>query len=333
MILKKNLIKLVDNFSKLKIVERTLDLLNVKAVFLNYHRVIKDDDLKQVNRINDDLIVTSSVFDKQIRYLKENFKIVSINELNDFKHDANKKIVITFDDGYLDNFENALPILKKYNCPAIIYVSTSFLDNIETPWWLTISNLIASKNNIILNKKNYDISEKKNKSLIFDQLSKKFIFLKKKNIDIFIQEILHNNKFELTSKNDFLSTEKLIYLNSEKLIDIGCHTHHHQNLKILSNRELDDEVRKSLNILEKKLNSKIYHFSIPFGSKNTFSKNTFQRLSQFEFKTIVTTEHGIFRKENLLRIPRIGVGNYDNESRLYSKAIGLDSILNKLLLR
>ena len=128
-------------FAKKKFTERALNYLNIDTVFLNYHRVITDEEYLRKNRPDDDLIVSKSIFEKQIIYLKENFNVISINDINKnlkFK----KKIVITFDDGYFDNFENAFPILHKYNCPAIIYIVTSFLDNKNFPWWLKIWQII-----------------------------------------------------------------------------------------------------------------------------------------------------------------------------------------------
>ena len=46
--------------------------------------------------------------------------------INDINKNFNLKNSANLDDGYFDNFENAFPILKEYNCPAIIYIVTSF---------------------------------------------------------------------------------------------------------------------------------------------------------------------------------------------------------------
>ena len=64
-----------------------------------------------------------------------------------------RKVVITFDDGYFDNLENAYPVLKKYECPAIIYIVTSFLNNENYPWWLKIWKIIEENEHLIYNQK------------------------------------------------------------------------------------------------------------------------------------------------------------------------------------
>ncbi len=67
-----------------------------------------------------------------MRYLKENnFKVISLRELWEMLENSKpflpKSVVLTFDDGYEDNYLNAFPILKKFNFPATIFVPTSFI--------------------------------------------------------------------------------------------------------------------------------------------------------------------------------------------------------------
>ena len=141
------------------------------------------------------------------------------------------------------------------------------------------------------------------------------------------------DKIPFDKKDEFLSSNDLIKLDESNLIEIGCHTHNHQNLKILDDNELYREISESKLILEKILKKKINHFSIPFGTKKSFSKKTINLLKKFNFKTIVTTKHGNFNKKKLFEIPRIGIGNKDLEASLYSKALGFDSFINKIFNR
>ena len=70
-------------------------------------------------------------FEKQIAWLKaEGFNFVTMQELQDHwgEHPA-KSVAITFDDGYLDNYTNAYPILKKYGFTATIFLVTGFIGN------------------------------------------------------------------------------------------------------------------------------------------------------------------------------------------------------------
>lgn len=100
---------------------------------LMYHRVIKDESEKGVHGT----YVTLKQFEEQMNYLKEKgFETVTFKDMlnNRYKQrfDKDKKwIMITFDDGYRDNYENAFPILKKLDFKGIIYI----LDGLNYNKW------------------------------------------------------------------------------------------------------------------------------------------------------------------------------------------------------
>jgi peptidoglycan/xylan/chitin deacetylase (PgdA/CDA1 family) len=78
------------------------------------------------------LSVSPENFEKQMRYLKDKkFNVISLDELTEGikknKKFARATVVITIDDGYEDNFIYAYPVLKKYNFPAIIFLSTNYI--------------------------------------------------------------------------------------------------------------------------------------------------------------------------------------------------------------
>lgn len=331
--IKKKIRNSVNIISKKLFTNKILNFFNINTVFLNYHRVINNYDFINFLRPNDDLIVTTKIFEEQIKYLSENFNVISINDIH-LKNIKDRKIVLTFDDGYLDNYINALPILEKYNCPAILYIATSYLDNIEYPWWSKVWEILRNTKNIRVDGKKFEIDKNEEKIKLYGYLCKILISQKKKIQHEYIKNIISENNISLSfHKKEFLTTENLKSLGNHKLIEIGCHTHNHENLKNLNENEINYEISKSLNILEKILSKKVRHFSIPYGVKKTFTRETINLISKYNFQTIVTTEHGIFNKKNCNQIPRIGIGNLDVKDRLNSKAIGLDSLINKILRR
>ena len=83
-------------------------------------------------------------FKEQMHYLKDNdYVTLSLNEAYDFfvsnKPIPEKALVLTFDDGYLDNYTEAFPILKELNFKATIFVITDLID--KTPGYLNIEQL------------------------------------------------------------------------------------------------------------------------------------------------------------------------------------------------
>lgn len=94
------------------------------APILLYHRIadLKKDPVS--------LAVTLKCFEEHIIFLKKNYNIVSLSELNQRISNRNlqgNELCITFDDGYRDNLYNALPILKHHNVPATIFITTGHI--------------------------------------------------------------------------------------------------------------------------------------------------------------------------------------------------------------
>ena len=77
------------------------------------------------------LRVTPEMFEKQLSYFKDNgWKFIKMSELKDHENDT-KVVAITFDDGYLDNYTQAFPLLKKYDACATLYL---VIDRHQNDW-------------------------------------------------------------------------------------------------------------------------------------------------------------------------------------------------------
>ncbi len=97
------------------------------VIVLLYHRV---NDFQR-----DSLTVGVEQFSEQMQYIKNNFPVASLKSLIDGEISRNEKkpiIVVTFDDGYLDNYQNAFPICLKEKVPCSFFVSTDMIDSGES---------------------------------------------------------------------------------------------------------------------------------------------------------------------------------------------------------
>ncbi len=87
------------------------------------------------NEIEPDETVTPEEFEKQLQYIKENYKVILLEEAVEYiQTDIEKvsgSIVITFDDGYSDNYHYAYPLLKKHSFPATIFLISDFINDKE----------------------------------------------------------------------------------------------------------------------------------------------------------------------------------------------------------
>jgi len=117
-------------------------LINKNNVrILVYHRINNDK--------KDLLSVNVKSFEKQMQFLKENYNIISLNEMLEYfekkKHPPPNSVVITFDDGYKDNYTNAFPILQKYSIPATIFLVYNYIGkNILFKWDSNVTDKAVS---------------------------------------------------------------------------------------------------------------------------------------------------------------------------------------------
>ena len=81
-------------------------------------------------------------FENQIRWLKANYNLIDIEELKDYlsnrKSLPSKSLLITLDDGDRSVFQYALPIFRKYQVPACLFVISDLIDTRKDFWWDTI---------------------------------------------------------------------------------------------------------------------------------------------------------------------------------------------------
>jgi len=112
---------------------------DIKIPIIVYHRVCPLYFKKNTVYAN----VYPEEFDKQMKYISENFEPITMYEFINRRKNNNltgKEICITFDDGFKDNYLFAFPILKKYNLKATIFIVTKYIGSDKTFPWLKFDN-------------------------------------------------------------------------------------------------------------------------------------------------------------------------------------------------
>lgn len=109
-----------------------------KVVILMYHRVLAREEVSRQS-VQPGMYVLDNVFAQQMSFLRKNFTLLSLRELLDLwesgKWNASVRYcVITFDDGWLDNYRHAYPVLKKFDIPATIFLPTDYVGSDQWFW-------------------------------------------------------------------------------------------------------------------------------------------------------------------------------------------------------
>jgi peptidoglycan/xylan/chitin deacetylase (PgdA/CDA1 family) len=122
-----------------------------KVRILLYHRIL---DLQRERSLCSlpGVIVSVKIFDQQMRYLSKNYHVISLESLVDRKKNdlpfPKKGVVITFDDGWKDNYSYAFPILKKYHLPATIFLTSGYIGTNKTFWPEQVISILESGKNL-----------------------------------------------------------------------------------------------------------------------------------------------------------------------------------------
>jgi peptidoglycan/xylan/chitin deacetylase (PgdA/CDA1 family) len=111
-------------------------------VVLNYHR-IGDGTRSTFDRGL--FSATQHDFEAHVRFLKANFDVISPRDIRYvLRVRRGRHVLVTFDDGYADNYEAAFPVLAAHNVPASFFVATGFIDEPRLPWWDEIAWMVRT---------------------------------------------------------------------------------------------------------------------------------------------------------------------------------------------
>jgi peptidoglycan/xylan/chitin deacetylase (PgdA/CDA1 family) len=179
-------------------------------------------------------------------------------------------IVVTFDDGYLDNYECALPILQKHGVPATFFMATHYLSERRLFWWDRINYLIkSSQREIIAMRYPNPVELPKARALKWALRIVKDTFAL--DLTRFLEELRvacdveWNDDLERTLANQLLMTWDQVRALRRQGMDVQSHTRTHRVLQTLPAERLDEELRGSREDLEEELGEPVRAISYPVG--------------------------------------------------------------------
>jgi peptidoglycan/xylan/chitin deacetylase (PgdA/CDA1 family) len=238
------------------------------------------------------------LFEKHIIYLIKHYNIVSLSDFIDNQKNISDclpdySIIITIDDGHRNNY-HLLPVIKKYNIPVTIYLTSEIVTTNRKFWWFVPKDTVE-----ISHLKKLSNSDK-------DQfLLKKYGF---KQTDEFPEnERVALNHAEILEMRDY--------------VDFQCHTSFHPILTRCNESEFENELLNSKTNLSKLLNKDVTHLSYPNGSYNS---EIVERLKSFGYKSARTTKLGLNTAEtNPFVLKIIGVSEKEMKHRFELDLLGI----------
>ncbi|WP_029272136.1 polysaccharide deacetylase family protein [Flavobacterium sp. KJJ] len=240
---------------------------------LMYHRVndIKDDKLGQ-------LTVSVKNFENQLRYFKDKYQILKLNE--DWTSLKKSGLVITFDDGYADNIINALPLLEKYQIPATIFITTLNINTDNEFWWDRLGFDYSYCDELFYLPNVKERASKSNDT--YKSITAYLNPLSNEDKERWFLKFEKINQIPFSPRDEYrsLNNLELKLLSEHPLITLGIHTHNHYPLENLTYEEQKRELVLSIEKLDELTPNNIKYLALPHGSYNS---ETYKLINELNF--------------------------------------------------
>lgn len=260
-------------------------------------------------------------FEELIKYLLKNNNILNLKEFyNKLKNNKLllKDVLLTFDDGTKDHYENVYLILKKYNISGTFFICNDSFNHIgllPNKIHKLLANIdfevlfkqFEKRYNKLINAKNISIQPEKKS--YFDKDDKVRMFkqvlqyrLPETIRENFIEELYRINNIKFDSSRYYLSLEDINEMKNNGMY-FGLHTKSHKHLEYLDYQEQKEEIRQNIQFFkENDLFNGIISFAYPYGSYND---NTIKILKEENVEIGFLADNNECEEFNIYKIPRI----------------------------
>lgn len=273
------------------------------VLVLMLHRVLPEQDLKRTHSLPD-IVVSAPTFHSLVAHLARTCEVVKLEETSPASELAISQIVLTFDDGWLDNYTVAFPELRAANLPFTVFVCPDLMAK-EMPFWPERAVLLLGK---------------KQPELLPEQINSLVEALKVQSPE---EHEAYLRRFADVQNDDGFRSDVdrlMSWSQAERMRDagvaFGSHTSNHFVLTRIPVGKAQHEIRDSKAAIEAKLSCACETFSYPNGN---WCPETRRAVAEANLRLAVTTEPGAWMAySDPFTIPRINISE-DNITGLRNK--------------
>jgi peptidoglycan/xylan/chitin deacetylase (PgdA/CDA1 family) len=235
-----------------------------------YHGICLEDH----TRFNP-IFLKLKTFERHLQFYKRYFNVVSLDDFYEGRFDKDKfKICITFDDGYANNYNYVLPLLRKYQLPATFFVTAIREAGYDILWndFLGIVSKYGSAEILYKGEKFYKgrynkyISEQSGESIV-EMLRSGGFGVKAK----MMEELYPLVPYMESKPNDVdywlqMTREQIRELSMSPFASIGSHGYYHNDLARIGIHDAADEMQRSKAYLENIIDRPVNSLAFPYGT-------------------------------------------------------------------
>ena len=285
---------------------------NGRLSILTYHSVLEKDDPLCPGSIS------VNDFSRLIVFLSENFNVIPLDEAVDLLKTGKlpaRAVSLTFDDGYANNYDIALPVLQKYKVPATVFIATGFLDG-GIMWNDSIIEVFRRYKPDKVNLNEISLGEYvlASSSDRYNATQKVISLLKYLEPEKRMQKVRELTEFcKVNLPDNLMMTSEQVIKMSEAGITIGGHTINHPILSKIDDKHAWSEIVGGKNKLETLIKSRVNLFAYPNGKLDVdYDSRHVKMLSEAGFKAAVSTEWGCSNIDtDCYQLPRFTPWNKD----------------------
>ena len=233
-------------------------------------------------------------------------------------------VVLTFDDGYRDNLEHALPVLERHDAPFTIYIPTAYIDGAGRVWWQALEDIIRTHSSIEADTGGgagrIATDTIKAKHAAYDRLYARMRALREPDREHMMSDLALQAGYDLDAqcRDLIMGWDELRDLSRNPLCTVGAHTVHHYELAKLSETDAREEITGSIDRLESELGERPRHLSYPIGGRASAGAREYELALQAGVASAVTTLPGGLYPHStseITALPRISLNGLFQERR------------------
>jgi len=280
---------------------------------LSYHSVM-DEPQKQADTLGD-IVHPTLVFCSQMELIARDFHPVSLDDAARFVQGNMKlprrPVVVTFDDGYADNFEVAAPILNRLGIPATFYVTVGCIDTATAPWVSRLRHSFCRTRKpawVDSAAKTWTLGSARERQHAFQTALEHCARITGDAREQLVNATERALEVEPLSSNENLM---MTWDQTRQLVrqghTVGSHSMTHPNLAHVEAEDLRFELEQSKQRLEQELGCPVVHFSYPCPALQPhWTARTVEVCRNLGYSTAVTSDSGPVREgDNLLSLHRV----------------------------
>jgi len=260
-----------------------------------YHSVIRSP-----LQVYEPCFLDEASFRRQMHYLRNHFDVLSLSEAVDrignggFRRPS---VAVTFDDGFQNNYEVAFPILREFQLPVTIFLTTGLIDSDDTVWFCRLNQALAVTNLRVLEwqGQQLDLSQPESKSAVARLMQERLKRLPHpallRELDQLVSLLGDDPRRSIEQGSPFrmLTHSQIKEMVASGLVEFGAHTHNHAILSRLSHEDQAREIKQSIAVVEVLTGKACALFAYPNGGENDYDRIAIGILQGGNVKAAVTT--------------------------------------------